>query len=118
MVVLELDNIEIDHCLACKGVWLDSGEMELFLGDSHSIQLHPDSQCSEKKIKCPKCGRKMAKARAGKPDGALLDICIERHGLWFDGGELDNTLDTEARDNRIFELFRGIFTKEPNSKGE
>ena len=28
MVVLELDQIEIDHCLHCGGIWLDKGELE------------------------------------------------------------------------------------------
>ena len=31
MVVLELDQIEIDHCLHCGGIWLDAGELELLL---------------------------------------------------------------------------------------
>ena len=31
MVVLELDQIEIDHCLNCGGIWLDAGELELLL---------------------------------------------------------------------------------------
>jgi uncharacterized protein len=118
MVVLELDNIEIDHCLACKGVWLDSGELELLLSDVNSPNLIPDIKCTEKKIKCPKCGHKMGKIRVGKPDGILIDSCADKHGLWFDGGELESLLKLEKHDNRIFELLRGIFTKEPNKEGD
>jgi uncharacterized protein len=112
MVVLELDNIEIDYCLACKGVWLDSGELELLLGNTNHPKLFPDIESAEKKIKCPKCARKMTKIRIGKPDGVLIDSCIETHGLWFDGGELEKAVETESRDNRIFGLLRGIFSKE------
>jgi len=32
MVVLELDRVEVDHCLVCGGLWLDAGELELLAG--------------------------------------------------------------------------------------
>jgi uncharacterized protein len=118
MVVLELDNVEIDYCLACKGVWLDSGELELLLGDTYPPKLIPETHCAERKIKCPKCARKMAKVRFGKPDGILIDSCTENHGLWFDGGELEELLQEEKHDNRIFGLLGGIFSKEPKKEGE
>lgn len=28
MIILELDEIEVDYCGFCKGVWLDEGELE------------------------------------------------------------------------------------------
>lgn len=31
MVVLELDQVEIDHCINCGGIWFDAGELELLL---------------------------------------------------------------------------------------
>ena len=31
MIVLELDEVEVDYCADCRGVWLDSGELELLL---------------------------------------------------------------------------------------
>ena len=31
MISLELHEIEVDHCVACGGVWLDAGELELLL---------------------------------------------------------------------------------------
>ena len=34
MIVLELDDIEIDYCVICAGIWLDAGELELLLEDS------------------------------------------------------------------------------------
>jgi Zn-finger nucleic acid-binding protein len=118
IVVLELDNVEIDYCPACKGVWLDSGELELLLGNTHHPQMIPDTKNAEKKIKCPKCARKMAKVRFARPDGILIDSCIEKHGLWFDGGELEELLKNEKHDNRIFGLLQGIFSKEPKKEGE
>ena len=34
MIVLELNDVEIDYCLSCKGIWLDTGELELLLESS------------------------------------------------------------------------------------
>ena len=31
MIVMELNEVEIDHCLSCSGIWLDAGELELLL---------------------------------------------------------------------------------------
>ena len=34
MIVLELDEVEIDYCTDCQGIWLDAGELELLLEDA------------------------------------------------------------------------------------
>ena len=34
MIVLEYEQVEIDHCTSCKGIWLDAGELELLAEDS------------------------------------------------------------------------------------
>ena len=34
MVIVEYDDIELDYCTACKGVWFDAGELELDLGEN------------------------------------------------------------------------------------
>ncbi|MEJ2494849.1 MAG: zf-TFIIB domain-containing protein [Ignavibacteriaceae bacterium] len=35
MIVLELNEIEIDYCPDCKGIWLDGGELELLIEDEN-----------------------------------------------------------------------------------
>jgi len=37
MIVVEYHNIELDYCTTCKGVWFDSGELELLL-ESHGLE--------------------------------------------------------------------------------
>ncbi|MFC1937919.1 zf-TFIIB domain-containing protein [Chloroflexota bacterium] len=97
MIVVEYHNIELDYCTGCKGVWFDSGELELLL-ESHSLEeaklfldsiLHSqEAISSEKKHKCPICGHKMKKTTIGEKPQILIDVCGEEHGLWFDGGEV------------------------------
>ena len=33
MITLELEDVEIDYCTECGGIWLDAGELELLLGE-------------------------------------------------------------------------------------
>jgi Zn-finger nucleic acid-binding protein len=97
MIVVEYHNIELDHCDNCKGVWFDSGELELLL-KSYGLEepkaffdgifSSQEAPSSEKKRRCPICGRKMKKVAIGGQPEILIDACPEKHGLWFDGGEV------------------------------
>ena len=97
MIVVEYHDIELDYCNSCKGVWFDSGELELLL-ESHGleeikvflndIRNSQEAVSSEKKRNCPICGRKMKKTAIGGQPEILIDICHDKHGLWFDGGEV------------------------------
>ena len=97
MIVVEYRSIELDHCTACKGVWFDSGELELLL-KSHDIKdikpfldnitNAPEPDTTEKRRKCPICGQKMKKIAIGEEPKILIDMCNGEHGLWFDGGEV------------------------------
>jgi Zn-finger nucleic acid-binding protein len=97
MVVVEYHNIELDYCNNCKGVWFDSGELELLLKSQgleepkaffDGIFNSQEAASSEKKRKCPICGHKMKKTAIGGQPEILIDICRDKHGLWFDGGEV------------------------------
>jgi Zn-finger nucleic acid-binding protein len=97
MIVVEHRNIELDYCHNCKGVWFDSGELELLLKSQgleepkaffDSIFTTQEAASSEKKRKCPICGRKMKKTAIGGQPEILIDVCCDGHGLWFDRGEV------------------------------
>ncbi len=93
MVVLELNQVEVDYCVECGGIWLDAGELELLLGDSKAKDdvlnsFTIDTKTKEKKMKCPICSKKMLKVLCGKDNKVLIDKCPNNDGLWFDKGEL------------------------------
>jgi Zn-finger nucleic acid-binding protein len=97
MVVVEYHNIELDYCDNCKGVWFDSGELELLLKSQgleepkaffDGIFNSQQAASPEKKRNCPVCGRKMKKTGIGEQPEILIDACRDKHGLWFDGGEV------------------------------
>jgi len=97
MLVVEYHNIELDYCNSCKGVWFDSGELGLLLKSQgleepkaffDGIFNSQEAPSSEKKRNCPICGHKMKKTAIGGQPETLIDICRDKHGLWFDGGEV------------------------------
>lgn len=117
MITLELADVEIDHCTDCGGIWLDSGELELLLGEpTNAKQLLDsfkiDSNPTENPRKCPICDKKMKKIIAGVSTPTLLiDKCPKGDGLWFDKGELHNIIDRASldEDNKIQKLLADMF---------
>ncbi len=104
MITFELDDVEVDSCLDCGGIWLDAGELEMLLGDSEEsknllLSFKKAENCAEKPRKCPICLKKMQKILVG-PDSAtqLIDKCSKGDGLWFDKGELQDVLKTGSFD--------------------
>jgi Zn-finger nucleic acid-binding protein len=101
MVIVEHENIELDYCTNCKGVWFDSGELELLLEAAElehygafldRIIDSPEASSPEKKRKCPICNKKMKKSYIDEDNELLIDICKKGHGIWFDGGEVAHLL--------------------------
>lgn len=117
MVTLELAEVEIDHCIACGGIWLDSGELELLLGEPEKAEqllnsFQTDANLSERPRKCPICDKEMQKIIVGSGKPALLiDRCRKGDGLWFDRGELQDIIGRAEldKDNRIRELLADMF---------
>jgi Zn-finger nucleic acid-binding protein len=101
MIVVEYHDIELDYCNNCRGVWFDSGELELLL-KSYGLEEpkalfdgifnSQEAASPEKKRNCPICGHKMKKTVIGGQPEILIDVCRDKHGLWFDGGEVAQLL--------------------------
>ena len=101
MVVAEYERIELDYCTECFGVWFDAGELDLLLerlaldGTSFTmaeIMALPEKKVGEKARSCPICRRKMRKVVIGSRPEVLIDVCPRGHGIWFDGGELNQVI--------------------------
>jgi Zn-finger nucleic acid-binding protein len=118
MIVLELNEVEIDYCLKCKGIWLDAGELELLLGSGAEAteflnSFSNDNQSKEKKLKCPICNKKMEKALVIGDKKVTIDKCKNDHGIWFDSGELEDVLQMGSlgKDNKVLSLLKDMFGK-------
>ena len=116
MVVLELEQVEIDYCTGCEGVWLDAGELELLLETEQERArlislLKEDNKIKEKSYPCPICSRKMKKVFVGEERKILIDKCKKNHGLWLDKGELKSVIElgSQNRDSKIINLLIEMF---------
>jgi Zn-finger nucleic acid-binding protein len=120
MLVLEYEQVEVDYCEHCRGVWLDRGEIELLFGDAEACDefLSLGSPAAvpkgEKRRRCPECGRKMAKeSTEGRPP-ITFDHCPRCGGMWFDQGELDRVLsqpEALASGAKVGHFLRGVFDR-------
>jgi Zn-finger nucleic acid-binding protein len=119
MLVFELDQIEVDNCCKCGGVWLDPEEMDLLLEGSAGREEiraslafgEPDP---ERTHRCPICRHRMEKARvrrAPNTEGIQIDRCERGHGTWLDGGELHAivALSDFPEAHRIHEFLQAVF---------
>ena len=117
MITLELEEVEIDYCTDCGGIWLDAGELEELLGEPEKAaqlldSFKADPNCAEKPRKCPICDKKMQKIVVGQSQPTLLiDKCAKGDGLWFDNGELHDIFDRAQLDenNQIQNLLADMF---------
>ena len=121
MIVLELEQIEIDYCTSCEGVWLDSGELELLLETDKDrtrlIKLFKETAPNkEKSFDCPICGKRMLKFDVGEQEKVIIDKCKKNHGLWFDKGELQKVVEFGSENNKIINLLKEMFETKISSK--
>lgn len=117
MITLELEDVEIDYCTDCGGIWLDAGELELLLNEPDKAKslldsFRIDSKSEETIRKCPICRKKMQKIVVGSTKPMLLiDKCRKGDGLWFDKGELKDIFSRAEldEDDKIQKLLSDMF---------
>ena len=97
MFVIEFEQVEVDYCFDCRGVWLDGGELEIIGERAGALQKDLlaalESQegkrpKGEKKRPCPVCRKALARVSTTSENPIILDRCPKGHGIWFDQGEL------------------------------
>lgn len=118
MMVLELEQVEVDFCLECRGVWLDRGELELIgaragvLQDDllAALESSEGGAAGEEKRRCPVCGKGLARVETRGGNVIELDRCGRGHGMWFDAGELSAVVRAAgaAEDNVLARFFNAL----------
>lgn len=105
MIAVEFNQIELDYCTSCKGVWFDNVELELLFQklnlEHENILLSQVLKLGEirtrhKKRRCPICRKNMKLINLGDSSEIIIDVCSRGDGLWFDGGELNLLLKEQS----------------------
>lgn len=124
-MILEVEEIELDVCLAGHGSWFDAQELRLlFLAAELNLDLESELQSiasQRSKRRCPRCRRRLQ--QVSLRDGAtVLDRCPRGHGLWFDPGELatlasESLAQDQASLRQVQEYLRKFFPAEMHQPG-
>jgi len=95
-----IEGIDVDSCYVCEGIWFDAGELEqalkrdlksfdfVSLNDKEfdGAEVKPYlKMVDNKEGKCPHCQVILIKK---KYNDVNIDACVECHGIWLDGGEI------------------------------
>ena len=90
---LRIDEIEVDQCGVCEGIWFDFDELEKVLGKRHLEALKSDAakavDYDSRPAPCPRCGGVGKMTPVVEPGKNIrIDTCKICYGKWLDGGEL------------------------------
>ncbi|HEU4522145.1 MAG TPA: zf-TFIIB domain-containing protein [Thermoanaerobaculia bacterium] len=100
LIAVERDQIEVDSCISCHGLWFDRGEMELLCEKTGVTldmpKLFVAASVPERPRECPRCRKRMAKVALAANARVVTDHCPDEHGIWFDARELGTVIDAAA----------------------
>lgn len=107
LAVRMVEDIALDECPGCIGVFLDKVAIERLMRDRHQARAEsvvgiyrgtprkPDATGKpggKLYIKCPECSTIMNRKLFARGAAVIVDVC-RGHGTWFDAGELPAVVD-------------------------
>ena len=112
MEVVRYQDIEIDRCTHCKGIWFDMLEHEDLKKISGSESIDSGSAELGKKqdkqggIICPACDVPLINMVVSAQPHISYEACTVCYGVYFDAGEF-----TDFREETFAESWKSIFGK-------
>lgn len=116
LFILNFGSVEVDYCERCRGVWLDTGELEQLMeltgadpdDPLRRFHNHVVHDPHTGKHLCPRCDRSLEELLIDESPGRALtlDRCPRGHGLWFDADELQQLLALYPPDNGASKTIR------------
>lgn len=110
LVPVRVDDVDVDQCDRCGGVWFDAHEMERVIGRGRADALarrgvhRPGDDA--RRGHCPRCRGDGYLVQVATQDARFhVDTCAICGGKWLDGGEID-ALDRPA--TRLRRLIRRV----------
>ncbi|MCA8924049.1 MAG: zf-TFIIB domain-containing protein [Planctomycetes bacterium] len=89
---IEVDEVEVDRCGACAGIWFDPSELGRLLDDDTqkvgAIMTGDDDGGHDQRVaSCPRDGTRLVRVRSIRNSAIVIDTCTKCRGIWLDGGE-------------------------------
>jgi Zn-finger nucleic acid-binding protein len=105
-------DIEIDRCTNCKGIWLDVFEKDRLKAKNGSDAVDVgDKKAGEEynkkeKVNCPRCLIPMVSKVLIEQKHIRYETCTSCYGVFFDAGEF-----TDFKEENFLDFIKGIITK-------
>ena len=93
----KVEEVLLDKCDACRGVWFDFAEMERVTVKERralrdvmgSVETGEHTQPAvDEHLNCPRCGDVLLTVRSTEHPDLQIEACLSCYGRWLDGGEL------------------------------
>jgi uncharacterized protein len=113
MEKVSFDNIEVDRCTQCKGIWFDMLEHEHLkaIHDSESIDIGDPTVGHDfnkiDKIDCPVCHTKMIRMVDREQPHIWYESCAVCYGVFFDAGEFK-----DYKEKSVAGFFKDLLSRE------
>jgi Zn-finger nucleic acid-binding protein len=93
METIKLEDIQVDRCTACEGLWFDLREHEHLKGMPGSERVDTGDparghqQDAIREVKCPKCHTPLIRMVFPDQPHIRYEMCSTCHGIYLDAGE-------------------------------
>lgn len=100
MRIVKINDVNIDLCEGCEGIWFDNDELQelLKMGESSASQssLAPSFDAEFERtetpgisgLKCPRCNGELFRYNYMISSGIIIDGCEKGCGIFMDDGEI------------------------------
>jgi Zn-finger nucleic acid-binding protein len=111
MEKVTFQNIEVDRCINCKGLWFDMLEREHLdeLKGSESIDIgpaHKEARDEVVRINCPVCHTPMIRMVDLNNPSIWYESCKVCYGVFYDAGEF-----REHKEHHVLGFFKDLFNR-------
>ncbi len=100
LLVKKYENIQIDECNTCHGVWLDAPELFQIISKREETFSQAETKnvlqesgskkiITKRQLSCLKCGESLVHFNYDYSSGVIIEACPKQHGFWLDKGELE-----------------------------
>lgn len=113
------DDVTVDACRACKGIFFDEGELGTFLQLSKDVpDLDKRLADAPDTVGCPKCQQAMKELHWTRDRDLEVDYCQGCSGVWLDGGEISEARDmAQQQDLKQLRLMRHLWELRRSVRG-
>ena len=95
-LLVEIDDVELDYCPECHGVWFDSLELQHFTGFFSDV---PGERLADRasSLVCPVCGWNLRAKQLHADTNLVVHACPRRHGVFLKDGEFERAIRAAER---------------------